>query len=42
VNPAWETELYKSVPNERLGNTVDAKQVGENWNRNARRYFNEY
>ncbi len=41
-NPAWETELYKSVPRERLGNTVDATQVGDNWNRNARRYFNEY
>jgi GWxTD domain-containing protein len=42
VNPSWEVELYKSVPNERVGNTVDATQVGENWNRNARRYFNEY
>jgi GWxTD domain-containing protein len=42
VNPAWEVELYKSVPMERQGNTVDATQIGENWNRNARRYFNEY
>jgi GWxTD domain-containing protein len=42
MNPAWETELYKSVPNERIGNTVDATQVQENFNRNARRYFNEY
>jgi GWxTD domain-containing protein len=42
VNPAWEVELYKSVPQERQGNTIDATQVGENWNRNARRYFNEY
>lgn len=42
VNPAWETELYKSVPNERIGNTIDATQVQENFNRNARRYFNEY
>ena len=42
VNPAWETELYKSVPAERLGNTIDATQVGENWNRNARRYFNDF
>lgn len=42
VFPAWEVELYKSVPMERQGNTVDATQVGENWNRNARRYFNEY
>jgi hypothetical protein len=42
MNPAWETELYKSVPNERIGNTIDATQVQENFNRNARRYFNEY
>ncbi|MBK9257780.1 MAG: GWxTD domain-containing protein [Saprospiraceae bacterium] len=41
-NPAWETELYKSVPLERLGNAVDARQVGENWNRHARKYFNDY
>ena len=40
--PAWETELYKSVPLERLGNTVDATQVGDNRNRNARKYFNEF
>ncbi|MBK8626484.1 MAG: GWxTD domain-containing protein [Saprospiraceae bacterium] len=42
VNPSWEVELYKSVPNDRQGNTVDATRVNENWNRNARRYFNEY
>lgn len=42
VNPAWEVELYKSVPLERLGNSTDATQVKDNWNRNARRYFNEY
>ncbi len=41
-NPAWEVELYKSVPLEREGNTVDGTTVGPNWNRNARRYFNEY
>jgi len=42
VNSAWETVLYKSVPLERLGNSTDATQVKDNWNRNARRYFNEY
>ncbi len=42
VYPAWETELYKSVPGSRIGNSVDATQVTENFNRNARRYFNEY
>ena len=42
ANLSWETELYRSVPMERQGNTVDATTVGENWNRNARRFFNEY
>lgn len=41
-NPAWEVELYKSVPMEREGNSVDGKTVGPNWNRNARKYFNEF
>lgn len=41
-NPSWETELYKSVPAERIGNTIDGTQVESNWNRHARRYFNEF
>jgi GWxTD domain-containing protein len=41
-NPQWEVELYRSVPMERIGNATDARQVGENWNRHARRYFNDY
>ncbi len=41
-NPAWETVLYGSVPNDKIGNSIDATQVKENFNRNARRYFNEY
>ncbi len=42
MNPAWEVELYKSVPQDRLGPTIDAIQVKEGTNRNARRFFNEY
>ncbi len=42
INPAWEIELYKSVPMDRLGPTIDATQVKEGTNRNARRYFNEF
>ncbi len=42
ANAAWEVELYKSVPMEREGNTVDATTIGPNWNRNARKYFNEF
>ena len=41
-NPAWETILYGSVPNDRIGNAVDATTVKENFNSNARRYFNEF
>lgn len=41
-NPTWEVELYKSVPMERQGNSTDATTVGPNWNRNARKYFNEF
>jgi hypothetical protein len=38
-NPAWEVELYSKSPNERIGNTIDARNVQDNFNRNARRYF---
>lgn len=41
-NPQWEVDLYRSVPMERIGNATDARQVGENFNRQARRYFNDY
>ena len=27
---------------ELVSNAVDATKVGENWNRNARRYFNDF
>ncbi|MBK9734449.1 MAG: GWxTD domain-containing protein [Saprospiraceae bacterium] len=42
TNPAWETVLYGSVPQDRQGTATDATTVKENFNRNARRYFNEY
>jgi GWxTD domain-containing protein len=41
-NPSWERQLYKSVPAEIIGNSVDATQVKDNFNRNARRYFNDF
>lgn len=41
-NPAWETILYGSVPNDRIGNAIDATKIEDNFNRNARRYFNEF
>jgi GWxTD domain-containing protein len=41
-NLAWERELYKSAPKDIIGNTVDATRVKDNFNRNARRYFNDF
>ncbi|MDF1698130.1 MAG: GWxTD domain-containing protein [Saprospiraceae bacterium] len=41
-NPAWEVELYRKgleVPN---NNAVDDLTVGDSWQRNARRYFNDF
>lgn len=40
-NPAWEVELYRKgleVPHA----NIDTRTVEDNWQRNARRYFNEY
>ena len=41
-NPRWEIILYKNAPNDHIGNTVDGTRVEDNWNRNARRYFEEF
>lgn len=41
-NPAWEAQLYRSVPNDKLDNTVDGTQVKAGWNRQARTYFNQF
>jgi GWxTD domain-containing protein len=38
-NPAWEVELYRKAPGEAIGNSIDARNVQDNYNRNARRYF---
>ena len=41
-NPQWEVELYRKgleVPN---SNAIDARTVEDNWQRNARRYFNDF
>ena len=41
-NPAWEVELYRKgleVPN---SNAIDAQTVDDSWQRNAKRYFNDY
>jgi GWxTD domain-containing protein len=41
-NPAWEVELYSKAVDVLNSNTIDARTVADNWQRNARRYFNDY
>ena len=41
-NPAWEVELYRSMPMDQIGNSIDATEIKDNFNRNAKRYFNDY
>ncbi len=40
-NPAWEIELYRDAVTEDNGSTIDATSVKDNFNRNARRLFND-
>ncbi len=40
-NPRWKRELYKSVPNELIGNNVDGTEVQNNYNRRAEQVFND-
>ena len=41
-NPAWETVLYKFNQDERIGHTLTATEVGENWGRRAKKLFNDF
>ncbi len=41
-NPAWETVLYKFNQDERIGHTITATEVEDNWGRKAKRLFNEF
>lgn len=41
-NPAWEVKLYGNDPNGGVGNTIDATTVEDGFNRNARRYFEDF
>jgi len=41
-NPAWEIELYKKGLEVPHAHIVDDKSVEDSWQRNAKRYFNEY
>lgn len=42
ANPRWEIELYRDDTTQQpLDNAIDARQVGDGLNRNARRYFTD-
>ena len=40
-NPRWKHELYKSAPGELIGNSVDGRDVKDNFNRRADQIFND-
>lgn len=43
MDPTWEQQIYKSALNADMrAVNVDNPEVPEGWNRQARRYFNEY
>lgn len=41
-NPAWEIELYRKGLEVPHSNAIDDTTVENSWQRNAKRYFNEY
>ena len=40
-NVQWEQVLYSDAYNERIGNPIDGTEMEDNFNRKARRYFND-
>jgi len=41
-NPNWEIELYRKGLEVPQDATIDATNIQDNWNRHARKYFNEF
>ncbi len=41
-NPSWEIELYRDAATEDNGKNINSTTVSDNWNRNARRYFENF
>lgn len=41
-NPRWEIELYKSDPTSPVGDIIDGRSVRQGYNRNARKFFEEF
>jgi GWxTD domain-containing protein len=40
-NPRWQHDLYKNIPNELIGNSVDGREVKQGINRRASQIFND-
>jgi len=40
-NKQWEQILYNAAQNDKLGNPIDGTRMEDNFNRKARRYFND-
>ncbi len=40
-NTQWEVVLYKNAPNEKQGNNFEATRMADNWNRKARKLFED-
>lgn len=42
-NPKWEVMLYRNASNEQEGdNYIDATRMQDNWNRHARRFYDDF
>ncbi len=42
-NPKWEVMLYRNAPDELEGdNYIDGNRMKDNWNRNARRFYDDF
>ncbi len=41
-NPQWEVKLYQDDRNAQIGNSLEATEVQDGFNRNARRYFTDF
>jgi GWxTD domain-containing protein len=42
-NPKWEVMLYRNAPDEMEGdNYLDGTRMRDNWNRNARRFYDDF
>jgi hypothetical protein len=40
-NTQWEVVLYKNAPYEKQGTGFDATRMADNWNRKARKLFED-